>query len=173
MAPYILTLLVASLAAAVVELLAPRGEGGRLAGHVRMIAGLFLLVALLDPLQKGIELLQSAADGELTEDILSALPDDTPIDYESTFHAGLSAVGARETEAWVSSTLASSFSVPATDAIVAAVCETVDGGLIITEVRIALSGSSLLTNPHPIETYFEEQLGCPCYVTVSLDSPQA
>ena len=51
MSAYILPLLAASLAAALVELLAPKGDGGRIAAHVRMIAGLYLLVALLNPLR--------------------------------------------------------------------------------------------------------------------------
>ena len=43
MSNYILTLLAASLAACMIELLAPKGDGGRTASYVRMIAGLFLL----------------------------------------------------------------------------------------------------------------------------------
>jgi len=62
--PYLLSLLTASLAAAIAELLAPKGEGGRITAHIRMVAGLFLLVALLNPLREGIRLLRDAALGD-------------------------------------------------------------------------------------------------------------
>ena len=39
--------------------------------------------------------------------------------------------------------------------------------LTVTEVRISLKGSYTLRDPHPIESYFSSQLGCPCYVTVA------
>ena len=79
MKSYILTLLSASLAASVVELLAPNGEGGRLASHIRMIAGLFLLVALLTPLREGIRLLREAADGDLSSRVEALIPSDMEI----------------------------------------------------------------------------------------------
>ena len=72
---YILSLLAASLAAAVVELITPKGEGGRLVSHVRMVAGLFLLVALLAPLREGITLLLDAAQGDMASRVEELIPE--------------------------------------------------------------------------------------------------
>ncbi|MBQ9151727.1 MAG: hypothetical protein IJX72_05705 [Clostridia bacterium] len=163
---YILTILAASLAAAIIELLAPKGDGGRIAAHVRMIAGLFLLVALLNPLKEGILLLQSAVEGDLTDRLSEAIPNHTPTDYEAAFGDTLTAVGKKEVEAWVASTLENVFGIPSSGYTVEAVCESVETTVTLREVRISLHGKYILENPHPIEAYVTEQLKCSCYVTV-------
>ena len=167
MSDYILTLLAASLAVAVIELLAPKGEGGRLASHVRLVAGLFLLVLLLNPLREGISLLRKAADGDLT------LRLDSPMDltydsaaYDRVFRDTLAEVGRGEVEAWVTNTLQTEFSIPPSDCAVEAVCEADGEKISLRELRIGLSGAYRLQNPHPIEVFFAEKLGCACYVTV-------
>ena len=168
MSAYVLTILSASLAAAVVELLAPKGEGGRIAGHVRMIAGLFLIVALLRPLGEGLRFLASAAEGDLTARLEEALPEGESEDYEEVFGSTLSAVSRAEVEAFVISALDSVFGIPPEDCAVEAVCDTEDSAVSLREVRISLCGGSALENPHPIESYITAQLQCPCYVTVQI-----
>ena len=163
---YILTILAASLAAAIIELLSPKGEGGRIASHVRTVAGLFLLVALLGPLREGILFLRSAAEGNLTDRLASMTPDVSPEAYEEAFRDTLVGIGKEETEAWVLSALHTVFGIPSTGCIGAAVCETEGNTLDLREVRISLCGEYVLENPHPIETYIVSQLQCPCYVTV-------
>ena len=173
MSTYILTLLAASLAAAVIELLSPKGEGGRIASHVRLVAGLFLLAMLLEPLQEGLHLLRSAAEGELT----LRLPQTSDIhaaDYNAVLWDTFKAVSRGEVEAWVAETLETEFSIPPSDCAVEAVCETeaaaeddpYSGSLTLRELRIGLRGRSALRDPHAIEVFFSEKLGCPCYVTV-------
>ena len=162
---YILSFLAASLAAAVVTLLSPKGEGGRVASHISMIAGLFLLTTLLAPLRTGIDLLRSAADGGLTDRMESLLPEgDT--DYGSVLGDTLTALSRDEIKAWVQTVLEARFSVPPADCTVSVACAYAEELLTVTEVRISLHGTSILRDPHPIETYFSEQLKCPCYVTV-------
>lgn len=164
---YILSLLVASLAAALVELLAPRGDGGRIASHVRMIAGLFLLVSLLSPLKVAVSYIRDVADGTLRDDLLAAYTPDIPAeDYEATFGATLASVGRDEVSAWVKTTLQDRFSVPPNNTTVEVVCLSNGETLTVSEVRIALIGSSVWKDPHPIEAYITEQLACPCYITV-------
>lgn len=166
---YILSLLAASLAAVVVELLAPKGEGGRMASHVRMIAGLFLLVALLEPLGEGIAILRDATDGDLSARVEALVPSDGETDYEAVFGDNLAAIGANEVKAWVTQAMAIHFGIPAEGCAVWVDCAYGDETLTVTEVRISLTPAYLLQDPHPIETYFTEQLSCPCYVTV--DTP--
>ena len=166
MSTYILSLLAASLTAAMVELLSPKGEGGRIASHVRMIAGLFLLAALLPPLREGLRILQDAAEGDLSYRLEHILPADPPEDYESAFGDSLAAIGRAETEAWVAETLKSAFAIPPTACAVEAVCSASGTAIALREVRIGLRGKYVLEDPHPIEAYFEQRLGCPCYVTV-------
>ena len=166
MKPYILSLLTASLVVAVVELLAPKGEGGRMASHIRMVAGLYLLVALLNPLKEGISLLRSLADGDLVSRVESLIPSDAETDYQGVFGDSLTAIGADEVSSWVTETMESRFGIPPEGCAVWASCAYTEDALTITEVRISLKGSYTLRDPHPIESYFSSQLNCPCYVTV-------
>ena len=169
MKTYILSLLTASLAAAVVELLAPKGEGGRMASHIRMIAGLFLLVALLTPMREGIAFLRDATDGDLSARVEDLIPSGAETDYEAVFGDNLAAIGADEVKSWVTQSMETRFGIPADECTIWATCSYEDETLTVTEVRISLSPAYLLQDPHPIEAYVTEQLGCPCFVTV--DTP--
>ena len=166
---YILSLLSASLAAAVVELLSPKGEGGRMASHIRMIAGLFLLVALLNPLREGIRLLRDAADGDLVSRVESLIPSDPQADYQAVFGENLAAIGSDEVKSWVTDTLETCFGIPPAGCSVWVACAYDGEALTVTEVRISLLGTYMLQDPHPIEDYVADQLSCPCYVTA--DTP--
>lgn len=163
---YILTILAAALIASVAELLAPKGDGGRIAAHVRMIAGLFLLVVLLHPLKEGLLLLESAADGEWGDQIADQLPDHIPGNHEAVFNHTLTAIGEQEAEDWVTAALSTVFGIPSASCTVEAACGVEEQMLTLKEIRIALQGKYMLENPHPIESYVTEQLGCPCFVTV-------
>ncbi len=168
MKTYFLTLTVAALGAALVERLSPAGEGGRLAGYTRMIAGLYLLVVLLSPLREGFEALSDLVGGEndlvgVLEEAVSHPADD----YGDVFAEQLLGLGARETEAYVRDTLSAQFDIENDLACVEAVFQgEASGEISPVEVRIALTGKAALRDPVPIEAYFAEALGCPCYVSV-------
>ncbi len=160
---YILSLLAASFAAVVVELLAPRGEGGRLAASVRMCAGLFLLVALLGPLRAGVALLGSLADA------LPEFPTHEAPDRESERLAPVVALGEAALVEWVTETLSTEFSLPPDRVEVMCVwAESADGLPPLTELHIVLLGSAMLTDPHPIEAHFADALDIPCRVSVAV-----
>jgi hypothetical protein len=165
MSTYILPLLAASVAAAAAELLAPKGDGGRLAAHIRMVAGLFLLAALLNPLRVGLEILRDAADGGLADRLAQTFPAVGESDGSDAFSSMLTSMGQREVEGWVTDTLDGRFGIPATACAVEAVCDYGEGTVSLVEVRIGLKGKYALENPHPIEDYFARALACPCYVT--------
>ncbi len=171
MSDYILTLVLASLAAAVTELVCPGGEGRGTTAYVRVVAGLFLLAALLSPLKEGLALLQGITVEDLNQRVDALLSDDLPAfeptDYDAILDATLTSAGADGVEAWVLATLDTTFAVPSTACTVQAICMTDGDCLTLTELRIALRPSHALTDPHPIEAYFEARLGCPCYLTVA------
>ncbi len=159
---YILSLAAAALAAALVELLAPKGSGGRLASGVRMTAGIFLLVALITPLRAGLDLLTHLSDGDLE------LPAVAVPDYESTFQDALLSLGESELTVHVTEILQSEFDIPPD--LVSVVPVWRDSGEVpppLHELCVVLSGKAMLENPHPIEAYFTDTLGVPCRVSVS------
>ena len=163
--PYLLSLLTASLAAAIAELLAPKGEGGRITAHIRMVAGLFLLVALLNPLREGIRLLRDTALGDPAARLEDLIPSDLETDYAAVFGDSLTAISSREVEAWITTQLESRFDIPSSGCRVWVSCSYEGDTLTVTEARIALLGQYALKDPHPIESYFTNQLNCPCFVT--------
>ena len=165
---YVLALLAASLGVALIRLLAPKGEGGRLGDHVDMIAGLFLLVSLLEPLKAGITLLYTAAEGDLADQLPITVPAYSEEDYAEVLNSTLLSVGKTQAEVWVSSALQDRFGIPPMDCRISVSCAAEGENLTVSEVRVALSGSSITQNPHPIEAYITDSLGCPCYVTVEL-----
>ncbi len=166
MTPYILSLLAASVAAAIVELLAPRGEGGRMTAQVRMVAGLFLLVALLHPLRAGIDFLMSLPEQSME------MPEQDAAAYESTLKASILSLGNAELTAWVRETLETSFGIAPEQAEIVPVWD--EGEALsppLVELCIVLSGRAILEDPHAIESYFADALGCPCRVSVALYYP--
>lgn len=171
MTDYIYAFLLTAVAAAIVELLAPVGEGGRLGGVVRFAVGLCLLVMLLNPLREGISLLRSIADGHLAINWEGEAPVEQ-LDYDGILQDELSDLGRSEVEAWVSATLAARFGIPAehhTVTVSMAEGAAEDGGLpALTGITILLHGSSVFENPHQIESYFTDQLGCPCAVAINI-----
>ena len=173
MTAYVYTLLVSALVAALVELVSPKGEGGKLASSIRMLAGLCLLVALLSPIREGIRLLTSFRDGSLSDGLEALLPEGELPDYEAVFGDTLTAVTEQEVEAWTQSMLASSYGIPAEGCTVSALCHYEAETMTVTEVRIALLGKYALTDPHPIESAVTQALGCPCFVTVGAGKENA
>ena len=137
-----------------------------MASHVRMVAGLYLLVALLNPLKEGISLLRSLADGDMVSRVESLIPTDVETNYSGVFGDSLAAIGADEVSSWVTETMESRFGIPPEGCTVWASCDYGEDTLTVTEVRISLKGSYALRDPHPIESYVSSQLNCPCYVTV-------
>ncbi len=166
MTPYILSLVAASLAAALCELLAPRGEGGRIAASVRMTAGLFVLVALLSPLRAVVDFFAN-----LSEDSLD-IPEAEAPDYESVWQSSLLSLGTAELVAWAESALASELGIDPAHAEVLPVFADAPSDAAtpppLLELCIVLDRAAILENPHPIEDYFASALGVPCRVSVAL-----
>lgn len=161
---YVYGFILTAVMAVLVEMLVP--AGGKLGGHVRLVAGLCLLVALIGPIREGIGLLRSAADGSWEWGIPEEFPEiDT--DYEGMLGDHLASLGQREMEAWVSTTLTERFGIPAERATVTATVTAGEGGVpVLRHIHIRLTGSSVFKNPHEVEAFFTEQLGCPCTVAV-------
>lgn len=159
-------LIAAAVAATLVELIAPQGEGGRIGGQVRLVAGLCILIALIQPLREGITILRAMAEGDLYE----MLPDmEIPVEeeYDSVWADTLVGMGEQEVESWVAGVLEREFRIHSGNRRVQAICEAgEDGALCVREVRIALWGAAIWKDPHTIETYVSERLSCPCTVSV-------
>ena len=166
MKAYILSVIAAAVLAAVAERICPRGEGERLSAHIRMVAGLFVLVTMLVPVREGVKLLLDAAEGDMASRVEALIPSGTPADYGEVFGESLTGLSQGELTAFVTAAMENEFGVPPTGCAVQVACGYGEGMVTVQEARISLLGQYALTDPHPIEAYFGELLGCPCYVTV-------
>lgn len=168
MRAYVLSILAAALLAATVERLAPKGEGDRIASHIRMVAGLFLLLTLLTPLTEGLRLLRDGLEGDLAARVEELLPDPPREGYEAVFGDTLTGISRDQLRNHVITTMENQFAIPPSGCRVSVDCAYSEGRVTVNEVRICLLDQYALQDPHAIEDYFSEQLGCPCFVTVEL-----
>lgn len=167
MADYVYSFILTAVAAVLVELLAPTGEGGRLGGGVRLVAALCMLVMLIQPLQEGITLLRSIADGTPDFSWAGDISADES-DYEHILQEELSGLGRGEVTAWVTDALADRFGIPKDNHTVTVTMGAAEGEAmpVVAHVTILLHGSSVFENPHQIEDYITDKLGCPCTVAI-------
>ena len=157
-------LIATAVAATLAELIAPQGEGGRMGGAVRLVAGLCILIALIQPLREGLALLRATAEGDL-----SALIPDVELsgeEYDSVWADTLASMGEREVASWVEGVLEQEFRITRGNYRVQVICEQDDATLRVREVHIALWGAAVWKDPHAIEAYVSERLSCPCAVSV-------
>ncbi len=166
-------LILLSLGVGVLEFLLPGDRNGKSTAAFRAVAGLCVLLAVLVPIGRGLSLLRDMASGgadSLRERLEQSgiLPPDGETVGADDFAGQLAAVGEAEAERWVYAALRDTFGIPACDAAVQAhVTVTPDGSAQLAEVRISLSGSSALRNPHDIEKWFSDALGCPVTLSVA------
>ena len=163
MSGYIMALVLTGIAAAIAELMSP---SEKLAGHIRLVAGLCLLVALLAPIRSVVAYFHTVSDGGLDAEEL--LPELEGEHYGESFSEELERITAEETEAWVSGVLESRFGIPPDAREIYVKTETLDDGKApsISRVDIVLHTSAILQNPHEIEAYVTSNLKCPCTVAI-------
>lgn len=167
-----------SLGVGILEFILPGERDGKTARTVRTVAGLCVLLSLLAPITEGISLLRTLAvegtDGLRERLEASTLtPTVEPSEEPQALADRLAEAGAAEVEAWVLTALQDSFGIPPDCAAVTAqVAVTLgsDGsedGVTLERVYISLSGRFALSNPHDIEAWFSERLGCTVALSVS------
>ena len=160
---YVMALVMTGIAAAVAELLSP---SERLAGHIRLVAGLCVLLALLAPIGSVAEYVHGVSEGGL--DVGEILPELEYEDYGESFAEELVRITAKETEAWVSDALENRFGVPPSAREIYVRAEMTGDGQAPTLARvdIVLHTSAILQNPHDIQAFVESNLKCPCTVAI-------
>ena len=167
MITYVYAFILTAVVAVTVEMLTPAGEGGRLGSHVRFIAGLCLLIALIQPLREGISILRSVADGRVSWPWEEMIPE-AETDYEAILRDELTSLGKMEAEAWVSAVLMERFGIPKENHTCTVTVSLGDDGMtpVIDGVTILLTGASIFQNPHAIEAYITDRLRCSCTVAI-------
>lgn len=168
-------LVLLSLGIGLLEFLLPGDRNSKTSSAWRAVAGLCILVAMLAPFAEGLSLLRALAfeDADGLRDRLeqsTLIPSAEPSPPPDALADRLAAAGAAEVEAWVYDALADTFGIPPANATVTArvtvgLSDSGDSARL-EAVYISLSGSSALRDPHAIEAWFSDALGCPVLLSV-------
>lgn len=163
MKSYLLTLLGASLAVTLVGLLSPKGEGGGMEKHLRLICALFLIFVLISPLSDAINDIRALIDGkyEITE-----IGESAPDGYREQMQQAADAASRQYFSDMLTQTLEQKFSIAMGDVRCSVIWDTVNGALQPTQVTVLLSGKAIWKSPRDIESFVSDLVGCICTVAI-------
>ena len=141
MGTYLITLITASLVAAVVGILTPDGERGGIAKHMQLLISLALLCMMIAPVKDAIAALTELAGGEWVAPELGETQEE---DYREKMEEAMQ----NASGSYLAELL--------TDALAT------DGAVQPSRVTVILSGRAIWVDPAPIERYVSDLLGCEC-----------
>jgi len=159
MASYLFTLVAASIAVAVIGILAPSEGRNTLTQHVRLITVLVLIVLLVSPMHSAIRAVRDFLNGEITLPGLDAPTEDS---YREQMEEAL---GNASTEYFTQSLtrmLESEFEIETGNVRCRVEWQTDGGRLFPAHVTVILSGRAIWKDAGAIERFVSELLGCEC-----------
>ena len=154
MKDYLLSLLAASLCAALVGILAPSSSQK----HLRFLAALFLICVLIAPLPRVIS---SASSTDSLTDLIGGSGSDTS-EYEKKMEEALEQASGAYFAEMLTQLIEERFSI-AEGSVRCAIKWTEGGTQFAPErVTVILSGSAIWKKPAEIEAFVSSLLGCAC-----------
>lgn len=155
MKEYIISIIIVSVIGSVVSVLAPEGEGGGLSRHVRLAAGVCLILVCFAPTLKAIEWLREF-------DIEAVFPDDEEdqIDYESIFDKAYSDAEIDNLCEGIKAVVTQKFGLDPLSFKVSVKLSGEGSEKSLSRVTLTLYGSSIWADTGEIERYLSQLLGC-------------
>ena len=161
MKTYLLSLLGAAFLAAAIGILSPDGTNGGIGKHIRLLSALVLVCVIAVPLPRAIS--------ELRER-LSDLTENTS-DMEESFDARSRDALDNASRAYFANALtthlAEKFALRQDELRCAILWEETDGEVRPAAVTLILTGSARWHDPHELEQYLTDLLGCPCDTAIA------
>lgn len=164
MTAYIISLVSASIAVALISILSPEGSGGGIAKHIRLLSALFLICVLIAPVGKFIGGLRDLANGDFS------LPQiDLPNEEDGNLQMQDALDDASKKYFLDSLTilLLQEFSIQEGDLSCKAVWTERDGQAVPKKITVILSGSAIWKDPNKIQSFVSELLGCECVTAIA------
>lgn len=155
MQQYLMGLFTLALCCAVVELLAPAGEGGGIARHIKLMSALCLLCTLISPL---ISLLQNGGElARIWEDWFKGWTDtdENTEQWEDRWQEESEQLDITYAEQVVAEMICTKFGLEAENVQV----ELISDGTTVREARVALTGKAIWVDTHRMEAYIKDTFG--------------
>lgn len=161
MESYVYALILTAVMAAIAELLT---DGTGASGAVRLVAGLCVLTALIQPLGDGVRWLRGVSSEENLSEWLSVPEAD--LDAGAVFSQQVSSLSEQAVADEAERLMQEKFGVPADQCRVVAEVAVEQGKPRIERLTVVLSGSAILKNPRTVQAYMEQAFGGECTVAV-------
>lgn len=163
MKAYLTSLITAALIAALVSILTPNGERGGIAGHQKLLTSLFLVCVLIAPLNGAIKGLQALIGGDLS--FIETAPTEKN-EYREQMNDAINSASERYFTQMLTQTISENFSIPTDELRCLVAWKKNEEDLAPDRVTVILTGSAIWKDPHAIEAFVTELLGCPCATAI-------
>jgi len=160
MKAYILSVVGASLAAALIILLTPDGKGGGILKHVKLLTSLALLCVIINPFLSFVKSLSETNFDNFKDEILKDVNESDP--YESILYESLSKMSADELEKELKNRICENFGIDGGNLEVNAEYTIEENTFSFKRITVILSGGAIFKNPYDIEAYVKELTGIEC-----------
>ena len=161
MKAYLISLLGAAFLAAMIGILTPEGSNGGIGKYVRLLSVLTIVCVIALPLPRAIADLR----GRLTD------LTDPSSNEKNAFDARSETLLDHASRAYFASSLTAHlverFSLRSDEITCAIRWKEVDGEALPESITLILSGSARWHDPHELETYVTDLLGCPCDTAIA------
>ena len=159
MKAYFLSLIAASMIAALVGILSPNGEKGGIAKHMKLLTSLFLVCVLISPLKETLTGLRAWLDGDFGLPGVEIPEEDS---YKQQMDEALQGASTTYFTQMLTQMLEQQFSIATGEVRCNVQWQIESGTLTPVRVTVILSGKAIWRDPEKIETFVQELLGCEC-----------
>ena len=160
---YLLTVIGASLLAALISILAPKGKGDGLSKHMRLLTSLFLICVMISPIKGLAETLTGWIGGEIT---FPWEENEDEENYREQMEGALQSASKEYFTNQLTETVKAYFSMEDGSVRCQIKWESSQENLRPARVTVILSGASIWKNPEEIEAFVHELLHCECITAI-------
>lgn len=163
MQSYLFSIIGAALAATVIGILTPKGEGGTVSSHIRLLTALFFICVLIAPIRSMLNTFTEFVNGEIH---ISGTNGAESTDYQKQLDEALEASSKSYFTQMLTKTLESTFSIDTGNIRCTVHWGEQEERLQPTRVTIVLSGSAIWRDPDRLEAFVTDLLGCECVTAI-------
>lgn len=160
---YLLSVIGASLFAALIGILTPKGEGDGIGKHMRLLTSFFLICVLISPLKNVTQALSGWISGDV---VFPWEEENLESDYREQMDAAIESASKEYFTNTLTETLRAQFSMESGSVRCQVKWESAGAELRPSRVTVILSGASIWKNPEHIENFVSDLLGCECVTAI-------